>query len=67
MERALSTFIIPTVEEYVEEPLQIQKSSFPSRLKECIFCTIAHGEDTSTNFLYKVINFIYLIAIYLQS
>lgn len=54
MEKILSTFVIPTVEEYIDEPLIIEKSDGIHRRNECIFCRIAHGEDPNTELLYKV-------------
>lgn len=60
MEKILSTFVIPTVEEYIDEPLIIEKSDGIHRRNECIFCRIAHGEDPNTELLYKVSLFIIL-------
>ena len=54
MEKILSTFVIPTVEEYIDEPLKIEKSGGINRRNQCIFCRIANGDDPNTELLYKV-------------
>lgn len=60
MEKMLSTFVIPTVEEYLDEPLIIERSDGIHRRNKCVFCRIAHGEDPNTELLYKVSLFIIL-------
>lgn len=60
MEKMLSTFVIPTVDEYIDEPLIIEKTDAINRRNKCIFCRIAHGEDPNTELLYKVSLFIIL-------